>query len=284
MADNTANFQLGACTISVDGTEVGYTTEDGISVSITGELKDVRPSRASAPAEAFSSIEGIEITGKMLQTAEQATLLGYILPSATVSGDQVKFGREPGYRASANVASIVLHPVDQDAVTTQDITIYRGLFDNSTEIEYGDEGERSYAFKIKGYFDDSRTDGDRLFSFGSSADSTPPGRTSTAPADGAAAQLATTNIVIVFDESMSVRTLVDDDGHSPVIIYDSTNEAVVACAATVSTTTNENDTLTLNPDASLTASATINVLVPEKCKDRAGNAHAGTQTDFAVAA
>lgn len=283
MGADTEKIVLGSCTITADGVDLGYTL-GAVTIEVGGEVHQSEPDQLPAPGETFTKKQSVRVTGQFIQAKDQGTLLNVILPSATVAGDAVSFGRKPGYRSSQNSFQLVVHPDDQGSTTTYDLTIYKAVSTEKTKHVYTKDGERVWDFEFIALYDDSRTDGDRLCKWGASADTTPPGRTSTSPADGAAAQLATVNIVIVFDESMSVRTLVDDSGHSPVVVYDSTNEAVVACAASVSTTTSANDTLTLNPDSSLTAGATINVLVPEFCKDVAGNAHAGTQTDFAVAA
>lgn len=282
MAQDSTQERLGACTLTVDGTDLGLTFGD-VVYTATAPLVEAHPSQHGAPSEMFTGEGRIVVTGTFAQTLEQTTLLGKILADSTVAGDKVSMGRTPGFRASQNAFELILHPEDQSG-TTKDLTIYRALGVGNFESLYSREAVQGFPFEFMGLYDVSRSNGDRLWSLGNSADTTPPTRTSTTPADAAAAQVATVNIVIVFDESMSKPTLVDDNGQSTsVVIYDRTNTVYVPCAATVSTTTNTNDTITLNPDSSLTASATIDVIVTEAARDTAGNSHAGSQTDFTVA-
>lgn len=283
MAQDSTKMQLGACDIKADGSTLGYTIGT-VTVEWTDAPVFDSATQAPGPMEGWTAEQGIKVTGQFAQVADQGTLLGYIRPDATVSGDAVSGGRQPGYRFSASAFTMLIHPLDQGSTTTYDLTIYKAISTLKTKLAYTKEGIRVYDFEFIGLYDDSRTDGDRIWKLNASADSSAPTRSSTSPTDGAASQEATVNIVVTFNEAMSYRTLVDDSGHSPVVVFDSTNESVVACAATVTTTTYANDTLTLNPDSSLTAGATIYVLVPEFVKDQAGNAHAGSQSDFAVAA
>lgn len=284
MAQDSTKTRLGACTVSVDGVDLGYTMGE-VTVEVTEGQVEAHPSQTPAPSEKFTSITSVVVKGQFAQVLDQGVLLEQLLPGASVAGDVVSIGRIPGYRASQNAVQLVLHPEDQGAVLTTDLTVYRALANGSVSFAYTREGVTVYDFEFHGLDDDSRAENDRIAKWGASADTTPPTRTSTTPADAAAAQVATVNIVIVFDESMSVRTLVNSSGISPsVIIFDQTNEVYVACAATVTTTTATNDTITMNPDASLTASATIDVIATEYATDVAGNAHAGSHTDFAVAA
>ncbi len=282
MAQDSTKMRLGACSVSADGTNIGYTIGETV-ITFDHMQVDGFPSQTSAPSEAFSGDQIVTAKGQFAQATDNTTLLNYIMPDTTVAGDKISGGRTPGYRSSQNTFLLLLHPEDQGAVTTYDFKMYKALGTGKTTVAYTREGITVYDFEFKGYYDDTRTDNDRVWSFGDSADAAAPTRTSTTPADAAAAIAVTDNTVIVFSETMSTRTLVVDGISPSVVLYDQANQAYVACDASISTTTNTNDTLTMNPDSNMAAAALHDVIVTEYATDVAGNRHAGSQTDFTTA-
>ncbi len=280
---NSELIRVGASLLKLDGNDYGYTIGE-TTIVITDDIVFAEPDQTPGPIEAFITRTTAKVSGQFAQSAEPDTFLAVLSPGSTVAGSKVSGGITPGNRVSATTYVLTLHPEDQSG-TVQDFTIYKAISEGSITFAYSKEGVNVFDFSFTSLVDMTRTDNDRVWSFGNSADSTPPGRTSTVPADSAAAQAIGVVIVIVFDEAMAPRTLVDGSGHATsVTLFDATNEVVKACAAVISTTTATNDTLTLTPDANLEAAAQHYVLINEGAKDVAGNAHAGTQSDFTTAA
>lgn len=284
MARDTTKFQLGPCQITVDGTDVGYTMGE-TTVTIASEQEQANPDQAGGPVEAYEKTCTINVSGQFMQTDDLPTLMELLLPGATVAGDKVTVGRVPGYRASQNAFELVLHPEDMGDDTSQDLTIYKALSTSNTNLAYTKDSMRVYNFEFYGLYDLTRDDGEQLFAFGESDDAVAPTRTTSTPTHEATDQAITVTPSIKFSEAMSRRTLIDSAGQARgITLYNQTDEAIVACTAAVTTTTNANDTITLTPDASLGNSKVYILSVNKSVTDTAGNAHAGSISKFTTVA
>lgn len=216
----------------------------------------------------------------VLLDCDSAEKMKKLCPEVTLAGETIKIGNVPGKDITDLAEQLTIHPIRDGAAVTNDWHVYKAINVERYKLAHGRLPKKA-AFDFAAITDLTKSDGQYLADRGVTADSTPPTRTSTSPSDGQTAVAVSTNVVIVFSESMAKHTLVNDLGISPsVILVNRTTQALVACAASVSTTTNPGDTLTLNPDANLDATTWHDVYVTEAAQDLNGNSHAGSQTDF----
>jgi hypothetical protein len=121
------------------------------------------------------------------------------------------------------------------------------------------------------------TEGDNI----STPDTDAPEVDSVTPADDATDQLATVNVVWVFDKAMNSATLTSDN----LYIFKESDLSSVAGAYTISTDTYANDTVTFNPTASLTAAEKYIAVVGTGVKSiNCINIAAKSITEFTIAA
>ncbi|HUS40711.1 MAG TPA: Ig-like domain-containing protein [Pirellulales bacterium] len=284
IAATVTDIVLGPCLITTGSGVLGF-TEGDVTIAYTRGIKVVKSGNEPGPITLIQSSgdQDLHVTGKLLDTLDGEKLV-LLYPEMVQSGESLKIGRNGGHYITDHVTALTIHRISDGDTVTYDWHVYKAMNVADMSMGFGDEVS-SLDFDFVAIADTTKDDGNLLADRGVAVDAVAPTLTSITPADGASAQLATVNIVVVFSEAMSLNSLVDSSGQCRcAVVLDVTNEAYVACAASVSTTTNANDTLTLNPDASLTAGAEIHTIISETARDLVGNSFAGADYEFAVSA
>ena len=284
IAATVTDIVAGPCLITTGSGVLGY-TEGDVIIEYTRGIKQVKSGNEPGPITFIQTSGGQEfhVKGKLLDTLDGEKMV-LLYPELVQSGESLKFGRDGGHYITDHVTALTIHRIKDGDTVTYDYHVYKAMNVANMSMGFGDEVS-SLDFDFSAIADTTKSDGNLFADRGVAVDADAPTLTSITPADAASDQLATVNIVIVFSEAMSLNSLIDSGGQCRcAVVFDATNEAYVACAASVSTTTNANDTLTLNPDASLTASASVHTIVSETARDLVGNSFAGADYEFAVAA
>jgi len=285
--DTTKIFQ-GPCILTLGGTNLGITTDDGVRIAYARNLNQISAPQAPGPVDlrqGGGSDQAIT-AACTLQEVWDASTLNKLWPEVTLSGSTLKGGNIGGASLLSSALALTIHPLRLDTDTSMDLHIYKALnVLERPEFTFQAKEPVTIPVEFVSFYDSSKSDGQMLWDLGVTADSTAPTRSSTTPVDTATDQAITTTVAIVFSEAMAKGTLVDASNHTPIVLCTSADPPVfVACSAAVTTTTNTNDTITITPDASLANSTKYAVMVPEFVKDLNGNAHANSVTTFTTIA
>lgn len=147
---------LGTCRVNYNGRGIGY-TQGGVTVKITTDWHDVVVDEfGTVPLDAIDTGTNIEATIPLVQASLDNYEDAFPTGTGTLSST-VTFGRKVG--TSITKAQLILDPINED----DGIVIYQaGCFDVD-ELGYSNEGERVLNCHFKGYIDESRADGDKVF-------------------------------------------------------------------------------------------------------------------------
>ena len=170
MAASVANvINLGPCTVSFSSTDLGHVS--GVEVTIAEKINEAKIDLAGdAPVAAFTG--GITIEAKM--TMEESLLasldavsnqMALVTGTATGSG-AIKLAAGQACGVAITGALLTLTPVDSGK-STKVFAIYKAFVaSHSKKIAISPEKQAQWEVVFRGLYDDSRTTGDRLFSFG----------------------------------------------------------------------------------------------------------------------
>lgn len=202
-----------------------------------------------------------------------------LFPNASVSGGEIYFDKDDANKAVNPLGTVRIHPRSEGASTAKDLFIYDALpaCVDYTMLDPGDEAMRwLFTVVLKPRWNDA---GDKMWSWGTSADVTPPTISSSDPTDGETGVALDASIEITFDEAMRETDVTDPDN---VLLIKADDATKVAVTLSWSATLKK---LTINPDANLVASTSYCWMVNKRCRDLAGNELADHQFgDFTTAA
>lgn len=157
-----------------EGTEVPIylgLTKGGIEITYTPDWHELTSDQTgNIPLDDVQIGETVVVEGSILDTSKRK--IGILFPTATAVGNNenisaVTFGSRPGRRATHSSGKLVIHPVSMGAGDrSMDVIIYRTTNTGNLELAYKLDEEWVIACQFKGYYDDERSDGDRLFRIG----------------------------------------------------------------------------------------------------------------------
>lgn len=113
--------------------------------------------------------EKITVEGDILDTS--ARKIAELMPTATVEGEKenpraVTFGSRPGLRVTDFAGKLVLSPIAANGDPSRNITVHHAANTGNLELSAKLEEEWKNHVVFKGYYDDTKPDGDRLFRIG----------------------------------------------------------------------------------------------------------------------
>jgi hypothetical protein len=105
MANTAANVLVGTCTVTVGSAASGYTTEDGVTITISDDEQEVMVDQSVYALKQAISKRGCEIAF----TFAEASLvnMALVLPGATVSPGTVLTLNEPGDTLTPSTLTLV---------------------------------------------------------------------------------------------------------------------------------------------------------------------------------
>lgn len=154
--DVTEIRRLGTCRINYAGYDMGY-TQGGVTVTITTSWTTIMIDEyGEVPVDDIDIGTNIEATIPIVQ----ASLTNYTHAFDTgrnVPGDRLTFGRKVG--TSIGKERLVLDPIND----TDGIVMYAAGVINVDDLGFNNNGVRILSCHFKGYIDDSRSGGDKVF-------------------------------------------------------------------------------------------------------------------------
>ena len=160
MAD-VANVKLGPCSITWDGTDLGF-TKGGVEIEVSTSKKKVTVDQFG-DTEVNEYITGRTVMVRVPLAETDLTTLASVLPGATLITDgtdplklkiEVPSGTGTSLRALA--APLVLHPYGQAAsYTTEDVTVPLAAPSGDLSFAFQSNDERVYSVEFVGYVDNT---------------------------------------------------------------------------------------------------------------------------------
>ena len=150
--------RLGTCGVSFGGRNMGY-TRGGVTVKITTSWVDIFVDRfGEVPLDAVDIGTNIEAFTPLAQGSIDNYNDGFDTgDTGGAGGGPITFGRQVG--SSIIKQELILVPINDNDV----IRIYKAGAVDVDELGYNNEGHRILGIHWKGFLDESRDEGDRVF-------------------------------------------------------------------------------------------------------------------------
>lgn len=193
------------------------------------------------------------------------TNLARLFPNASILGGEVYFDKDDANKSVSPIGTVRMHPRAEGASTAKDLFIYDALpaCADFTMLDPGDEQMRwLFTLVVKPRWNDA---GDKMWSWGTSADVTAPSVSSIVPTDGQTGVAVDVTIIITFSEAMRPGDV--QDGTNVMLIKE-TDETIVPATLPYNASTKE---LSIDPVSNLGASTAYCVIVNKRVRDLAGN-------------
>lgn len=168
MAADARNIQLGPCSVTYKGIDLGHTI-GGVTVTYTPEFYDSKVDKyGSSTVEKF--LVGEQMTAECNLAEFTLANLQAAINQYTLQGDDsVSVGSVAGKKASVNGGLLQLHPLAlATTVRDSDVGIYKAVVDGELKLEHKTDGEKVLPVKFTGLIDENRSDGNMLGFIGDS--------------------------------------------------------------------------------------------------------------------
>lgn len=174
---DTINIGVADCFFTPEGSNIPIylgLSQGGMQLNYNTEWHTITSDQTgSTPLEDVLIGETVVIEGNILDTSKSK--IATIFPTASAEGDEasptaVTFGSRPGRRATHSAGMLLIRPVSMRDDRSLDVTIYRTTNSGNLELAYQLDQEWILACEFKGYYDDRRREGDRLFRMGENND------------------------------------------------------------------------------------------------------------------
>lgn len=146
-------------------------TQGGVKVTYETEYHEIMSDQTgNTPLDDVLLGEKVTVEANLLDTSLEKLLA--VLPTAkgvNVSSvlKATTFGQSPGKRMIDCMGKLVIHPIAAGSGSTErDITLYQTVNTGGLELEFMNDKEWIIPVKFKGYYDDRRAEGDKLFRIG----------------------------------------------------------------------------------------------------------------------
>lgn len=169
MADAT-NVELGVCNVTVDATDIGHTI-GGCEFTYEPEWHEVKVDLYGSSVVRRRLI-GEKAMLKVPMAEHTIANLAIGIPAGSVVGagsERLEVGSEAGKSSATLAVAIVAVPVDS-ANDEHTITIYKGMVVDPITLAYVNDGERIMEVVFHAQIDESKSDGNHLFSIGDPSD------------------------------------------------------------------------------------------------------------------
>lgn len=169
MAGDATKIQLGICSVTFKGVDLGHTIGGAVVVYKPDFHKTTVDKYGSSVVEQF--LVGEDMSAEFsLAEYTIANLLAALNQGVAQADDSVSVGSIAGKRGSLNAGLLVLSPINQSASDPRkfDVAIYKALPTGDIKIEHKNDGERLLPCVFSGIVDESRSDGNMLGFIGDS--------------------------------------------------------------------------------------------------------------------
>lgn len=153
------NFELGACRVTVDGTDVGRTLGP-VRLRVGTLWRDRRSDRTGAVLVDRVAI-GTEVRVVLRLAEKTLANVQRALPQAAEGSGYLSLGRSPGLKASTAAQSLRLHP-EERSDTGRDVLLHKAVATGAVEIAYGPGTGRAFEVEFTALLDTGKDDGDWL--------------------------------------------------------------------------------------------------------------------------
>lgn len=166
---DVSNVKIGPAKITYGSTEVGHTL-GGSKVAYEQKFADIKVDYyGDTPVDRVLTGEGLTVKVKLAESTLENLKACMPFASLENSGQKnmLSVGSIAGQKASANVATLVLHPTylaDND--TSEDVVMYKAVSTEPIELNYEYDNERVYEVTFVALIDESKEDGNLLGHFG----------------------------------------------------------------------------------------------------------------------
>lgn len=173
------DVQVGVCDVifTPEGTDIQIAlglSKGGITVKYEAEYYEITTDQTgNMPLDDVLIGEKITVEGDILDVS--AKKIADLMPTATAEGDRenpdaVTFGRRPGLRTTDYAGKLILKPIAAGGDPSRDIIVHHAANTGSLELSAKLNEEWKNHVSFKGYYDDTKPDGDRLFRIGQEGD------------------------------------------------------------------------------------------------------------------
>ena len=146
-------------------------TQGGVKVIYETEYHEVKSDQTgNTPLDDVLLGEKVTVEANLLDTSLEKLIS--VLPTAkginvNNSLKATTFGQSPGKRMIDCMGKLVIHPIAAGSGNaSRDITIYQTVNTGGLQLEFINDKEWIIPVKFKGYYDDRRSEGDKLFRIG----------------------------------------------------------------------------------------------------------------------
>lgn len=278
--DATKVFKLGPASITVNGTNIGFTGPDGVRFMYEDHVTySTVADYGDTNFKAYFTGCALTVETQIAQT--ELDILSICASGATEITDGSDSAMGLGKKAGTEITGvpIVISPVDTNMPS---FTMYKGIPEISMEAAYtGEDGTTYYPLKFVAVVDSSKTS-DVLGRFGDTsinADVTAPTVSSVVPADEATSVAVSTNVIWTMSEELELATVTT----KTVGVIKISDQSNVAGAVTL-VNNGASTTITFNPTSDLDASSDYIAYLTKGIEDLAGNNLAAfSSTEFQTA-
>lgn len=161
------NVKLGVCSVSFNGVDLGH-TKGGVVVNYEPTIHRVEVDKyGKSLAKPILIGEKFSVEVPLAEFTLANLQVG--LPAGTDATDAVTLGREAGYDLSAEAATLVLHPIANEASDrSEDVVLYKAVVTEAVELSYMVDGERVIKVTFEAMIDETKSDGNLLGLMGDS--------------------------------------------------------------------------------------------------------------------
>lgn len=263
------NVRVGAFSVSLNGVDIGFTTEAGVTMANATDAYQVKADQSLLELKEFRTGIAKTITLELIEfTLDLLELVFDLSTSVVDEGGGTSSLIVTVKSAIAEVPLILTGPGRSGKTLTYTTTVRVQSVGDIT-FKKGEESRIPLTLKEVG---NAATN-----TFGTwteaTADTTAPTVTLWDPLSGATGVAVASDIEITFSEDINSTTVTTDN----FLLIDSTDGAEKACVLTYSAVDKK---VTMNPTTNMTALTKYIVVVSEDVKDLSGNALAATATNY----
>lgn len=167
MGDIT-NVQVGVCSVTFNGTDLGH-TKGGVEVTYEPIYHDVMVDKYGQTV-VDKILIGEKMTAKVPLAEFTIANLKASMPKGTYAGaanTRLLLGSAAGKKASANAASLVLHPINE-GTRRHDVVMYKAYPGNPIVIPHVNDAEKVFEVIFEALLDETKSDGNYLGLIGDS--------------------------------------------------------------------------------------------------------------------
>lgn len=153
MASDITNLDIGACSITLDGVDLGHTM-GGVSVSVSRDIVELFADQYAGPVNLASTYENIEVTFNFAETDLVKLKELFPLTKTSATATAVSFGGEAGTLYRSLAAQLILHPYNREVVDKEaDLVIEKAVAHGDFSYEYTKDNQKVYSVTMTGLID-----------------------------------------------------------------------------------------------------------------------------------